>query len=245
MIVVKSADKTNYLTALNRCDVAVGPVPSDGAHAELSEISPFVEYLGKCLERALNVCIKAAKGESIEEEDDFAKQLRIIEKSAKKDIPQDCHSVTLQDKIDVFNKFHGELSKRLIDTINPATVFFNTINILYVMSKDRNSISGNGFFDLRQKEELNMDIPQKEKNILEEAQSIMLSINLKGVKTEYNMKDIKIRLSADVLFDQVFYTFNNVKYKYGTFPNKHQIDEFISEIKESVLEKIQEAQMKN
>ena len=77
MIVVKSADKDNYLTALNRCDVVVGPVPSDGAHAELSQITPFVEYLSKCLERALDISIKAAKGESIEDADDWRKNLKL------------------------------------------------------------------------------------------------------------------------------------------------------------------------
>ena len=76
MIVVKSADKTNYLTALNRCDVAIGPVPSDGAHAELSQITPFVEYMNKCLVRSLEISIKGAKGESIEEADDWRKNLK-------------------------------------------------------------------------------------------------------------------------------------------------------------------------
>ena len=76
MIVVKSKDKSNYLTALNKCDVAVGPVPSDGAHAELSQIKPFVEYMSKCLERALEISIKGAKGESIEEADDWKKNLK-------------------------------------------------------------------------------------------------------------------------------------------------------------------------
>ncbi len=76
MIVVKSADKTNYLTALNRCDVAIGPVPSDGAHAELSRITPFVEYMNKCLVRSLEISIKGAKGESIEEADDWRKNLK-------------------------------------------------------------------------------------------------------------------------------------------------------------------------
>ena len=76
MIVVKSADKTNYLTALNRCDVTVGPVPSDGAHAELSQIMPFVDYMSKCLIRALEISIKGAKGESIEEADDWRKNLK-------------------------------------------------------------------------------------------------------------------------------------------------------------------------
>ena len=76
MIVVKSSDKNNYLTALNKCDVAIGPVPSDGAHAELSQIKPFVEYMSKCLERALTISIKGAKGESIEEADDWKKNLK-------------------------------------------------------------------------------------------------------------------------------------------------------------------------
>jgi Fic family protein len=76
MIVVKSADKTSYLTALNRCDVTIGPVPSDGAHADLSQITPFVEYMSKCLLRSLEISIKGAKGESIEEADDWRKNLK-------------------------------------------------------------------------------------------------------------------------------------------------------------------------
>ena len=77
MIVVKSSDKSNYLTALNRCDVAIGSIPSDGAHAELSQITPFVEYMSKCLERALTICIKGAKGENIEDADDWRKNLKL------------------------------------------------------------------------------------------------------------------------------------------------------------------------
>lgn len=77
MIVVKSADKNNYLTALNRCDAAIGQIPSDGAHAELSQITPFVEYMSNCLERALTISIKAAKGENIEEADDWRKNLKL------------------------------------------------------------------------------------------------------------------------------------------------------------------------
>ena len=77
MIVVKSADKNNYLTALNRCDVAIGPIPSDGAHAELSQITPFIDYMSSCLERALIISIKGAKGERIEDADDWRKNLKL------------------------------------------------------------------------------------------------------------------------------------------------------------------------
>lgn len=77
MIVVKTQDKKNYLSALNRCDVEVGAVPSDGAHAELSKITPFVDYMSKCLERALTICIKGTKGESIDDADDWRKKLKL------------------------------------------------------------------------------------------------------------------------------------------------------------------------
>ena len=77
MIVVKSSDKNNYLTVLNRCDIAIGPIPSDGAHAELSQINPFVEYMSKCLENALTISIRGAKGENIEDADDWRKNLKL------------------------------------------------------------------------------------------------------------------------------------------------------------------------
>ena len=76
MIVVKSDDKNNYLTALHQCDVAVGEAPATGAHAELEQIKPLVAYLTKCAERSLTLSIKAAKGESIAEADDWKKHLK-------------------------------------------------------------------------------------------------------------------------------------------------------------------------
>lgn len=83
MIVVKSKDKNSFLTALNRCDVNVGIVPSDGAHADLEQLSAFVDYMSGCLEIALKVCIKAAKGESIEEDDDVDKELFLLAQTAR------------------------------------------------------------------------------------------------------------------------------------------------------------------
>ena len=165
MIVVRSDDKTNYLTSLHQCDIVVGSIPAIGAVAEIEQITPLVDYLSKCLERALTISIKAAKGDNIEEEDDFAKQLKIIERNSKKEVPQDTHTVTSQDKIDVFNNFHRHLTERLMNALNPAFVFFNTTNLQYFMSKDKDNISGSGFFRLNYKEALNANLPVKEKNV--------------------------------------------------------------------------------
>lgn len=86
MIVVKSADKEKYLNALNLCDSVVGSEPSAGAHASLDQIRPFVTYMESCLEQALQICIKAAKGLSIEEDDDFMKELKLLELQKKQEI---------------------------------------------------------------------------------------------------------------------------------------------------------------
>ncbi len=44
MIVVRSRNKSEYLEALHRTDLEVGPVTSDGAHAKISDIRPFMKY---------------------------------------------------------------------------------------------------------------------------------------------------------------------------------------------------------
>jgi Fic family protein len=49
MLVVKTKNKASYLTALAQADANVGPVPSDGAHADYNAIVPFVEHMKKIL----------------------------------------------------------------------------------------------------------------------------------------------------------------------------------------------------
>ena len=75
MIIIRSDDKDKYLSVLNQCDVEVGLAPTAGASAEINQISPFVEYMKGCLRRALDIRIRAAKGEDIEEDDDWKKNI--------------------------------------------------------------------------------------------------------------------------------------------------------------------------
>ena len=238
MIVVKSADKTNYLTALNLCDLSVGPVPADGAHASIEQVMPFVNYLSDCLERALLISIKAARGENIADEDDFEKQLKIIERNSRKQVPEGSHVVTVQDKIDVFNKFHRPLTDRLISALTPAFAFYNTLTIHYYMSKDRDQINGNGFFELDRKRDLSADMCEKDMVVLKEAQSILFHISLQGVKPIYNLKDTPIFLKASVIFENSYYVFNEKAYKYGEYPTQVQLNEFVNGMKDFVLHQI-------
>ena len=47
MIVVRSREKSKYLEALHQSDLVVGPVPSEGAHADIRDIRPFMKYFNE------------------------------------------------------------------------------------------------------------------------------------------------------------------------------------------------------
>ena len=47
MIVVRSRKKSEYLEALHQTDIEVGPVPADGAHADIKDIKPFLKYFNE------------------------------------------------------------------------------------------------------------------------------------------------------------------------------------------------------
>ena len=238
MIVVGSDDKDNYLDALNRCDVAVGPVPAMGAKATIEQIAPFVQYLSACLEKSLETCIKAGKGEDIEEPDDFSKRLSLFERSVKKSPAKDGHVVTAQDKADVFNLFHRKLAKRVVEELSPVRPFFNVFREGYYMSKNRNSISPRGFFTLESESLLDDNLSLGEKEILKDAQSIYFRLVFEGVKNEYNLRDVTIRIEGDVLFDLQSYSFAGKSYQYGTYPSEREVVSFIKGVKDSALKQL-------
>ena len=65
-VIIKSADKKGYLNALNKADVG--------------DLNAFVEYVANQLIWSLEINLKAAKGESVEEEDDLDKEIEVWKK---------------------------------------------------------------------------------------------------------------------------------------------------------------------
>ena len=63
-LIIKAADKTNYLVALRLADVG--------------EVEALTDYLGRQLESSLNLCLRAAKGESLVEPSDIEKEIAIF-----------------------------------------------------------------------------------------------------------------------------------------------------------------------
>ena len=64
--IIKTGDKENYYRVLQQADAGI--------------LEPFIEYIAQNLARSLEIMIKGAKGESIEEPDDLDKELALLER---------------------------------------------------------------------------------------------------------------------------------------------------------------------
>ncbi|HEX8734926.1 MAG TPA: Fic family protein [Pyrinomonadaceae bacterium] len=69
-VIIKTEDKENYFAVLRLADA--------------DELEPFIEYIAQNLIHSLEVMIKGAKGEDIEEPDDLDKELALLDKKLEK-----------------------------------------------------------------------------------------------------------------------------------------------------------------
>ena len=69
-VIIKSKEKEAYLRALRRADIG--------------DYEAFIAYIAEQLQWSLEVAIKAAKGESIEEPDDFDKEIELLKRKQAK-----------------------------------------------------------------------------------------------------------------------------------------------------------------
>lgn len=75
-VIIRTEDKANYFAALQQADAGI--------------ITPFVEYIAENLVTSLELMIKGAKGESIEDPDDIDKEIALLEQRMK-GIGEDVH----------------------------------------------------------------------------------------------------------------------------------------------------------
>lgn len=210
MLIVRSQDKEQYLSALNKCDFIVGSTPSIGAHAVLLQLSPFVDYMEKCLIHSLQICIKAAKGESIEEDDDFEKRIKILERQQQQSI------ILNMDEFYRLKKYFGELAEIIKGKINNLSNFFHEIETpVYMFSGDAT-----------------LDVPYKGISILCVCYSPNRNFIQEDIKLEY---DIEIIFNEkDYCVSNI-----EKKYKYGVTLSQSDVDLLIKKVRNNLLEQLE------
>lgn len=241
MIVVMSADKDNYLRALSECDGFAGTAPSAGAHAELKDIKPFVVYIENCMERALNICIKAAKGLSIEEDDDFTKELKILERQKRQDLAEKQSKVRFNiDEVwnvleFVFFPIVNEFNKTIDQTAN---VFrFCQIQSLCQISKTKDWIGGLGLGKVF-RGTTNPQILDFVRN----AKSMWYYCELMNPRHPRAVNfEIKKHFYISFFDDHYFVDgILNKNFAYGKYPSEAEIKEVISQFKNDILKELKE-----
>jgi filamentation induced by cAMP protein fic len=91
-VVIKSSDKQNYLHALHLADTG--------------QYEAFIRYIAEQVVSSLEMAIKAAKGESIEEPDDLDKEIALVARQLQ-------HQETYKTPQQVLNVFHWAQQKLL------------------------------------------------------------------------------------------------------------------------------------
>ena len=241
MIVVKSADKENYLNALSTCDGFVGTSPSEGAHADISKIAPFVEYIEKCMERALVTCIKAAKGQSIEEDDDFMKELKVLERQKKQDVAAEQSKAKFSaDEVwnvleFVFFPIAGEFNKSIHQT---ADIFkFCQTQSFCQISKTKDWIGGLGLGKVFRNTNNSQII-----DFVNHAKSMWYNCELMNPRHPRAVNfEIKKQFYISFFDDHYFVDgILNKNFPYGTYPTEEEKGEIVSQFKQSILAELKD-----
>jgi len=233
-IIIQSKDKDNYLRILHQCDVAVGLTASEGASATLDGIRPFVEYMNEQLEHSLILSVKAAKGESIEEEDDFAKQLALLQRKLKYSNTKPEFS---EEQVwNVLEHFYFPFTEKLKRSINATNSFFDTSRSEYNLLKNDNtqiylnkSVRGNASNQIL--------------DYIRNAEAMKFRYQLTSPK-DFRMGDLSINVDLKVTFQKDGYTINclnDKKFEYEQYPTQEELDVVIAEYKADILNKIENA----
>ena len=230
MIVVKTADKENYLTALNRCDIAVGDIPADGAHAAPAVLTPFIDYMADCLERALKLNIRAAKGESIEEEDDLGKELAILDRQIRhktEAMHRDLSRKSPDNVRDVAEFVVLPLVERLKSLLTPFGKWFDEVKAYAIFEP----------WDLMCRVEAEMfdaEPSLRLKRALLESSGIKIHYSL-STPSQESLGTLSFNGALDLRFEDEYYIFADQQYPYSQFPEERTADSVVAEIKEKIL----------
>ena len=241
MIVVKSADKESYLNALSTCDGFVGTSPSDGAHADITKIAPFVRYIEDCMEQALITCIKAAKGQSIEEDDDFMKELKVLERQKKQDIATELSKKKFSPS-EVWNVLEYvffpivESFEKAISSANDVFRFSQSVRGNYLSKTD--IYKGGLHVNFVMRDTSNIQV----KEFVNSARSMWYICELMNPQHPKNVT-LKIEKKFYITFFDDHYFVDgilNKNFAYGSYPTEKEKGQIVSQFKQDILSELKE-----
>lgn len=226
-IIIKSATKRNYLSALNRADTG--------------DLEFFIQYIAEQVIWSLELSIKATKGESIEEPDDLDKEIAILKKELGKANVLE-QTATSENIAQVIEDNIIPLFILIEEKCNELKDFFFDFNksVHYRVSDSR----GGTDFDIGSKESiwstlvedwLYNNIKRNEKKI----EYMDYRYELKGFKKTISAPTFWVR--SDMYFNEFNYSINiNTRQKKDMqFPYNKKLDvEILKDIVKSLIKEL-------
>lgn len=111
-VIIKTADKANYLRALHLADVG--------------DYAPFIQYIGEQLVWSLETTIKATKGESIDEPTDLDKKISLLERELQGVDPNEEIQKEFSKEVlfEIYDSWFTDLMHKAVPVIQKFNRFF-------------------------------------------------------------------------------------------------------------------------
>lgn len=214
-VIIKSADKANYLLALNKADTG--------------DIKAFADYISEQLIWSLQLQIKAANNESLEEPDDLDKEIELLKRNRKQDIIE--IQKNFEILFDLTQLMISPLVEKLSLRINKfKELFMHSYYDIFIDDSYLENLSTKELFKdyFRQKQSMN---------------SVRIDINFRGYKNSgLNVFDVTRNISFN--FETYKYSFvylnKSTQFLYHQYLSEEQQNQMADEIAKSVLEEIKE-----
>ena len=239
-VVIKSSDKQNYLHALHLADIG--------------QYEAFIRYIAEQVVSSLEMAIKAAKGESIEEPDDLDKEIALVAR-------QQQHQETYKTPQQVLNVFHWAQQKLIV----PCEAVLQKFDKLFQEKKrvrkvnDKEIEEEDIFKDLWERlrtpiksiQQMNEEAKLKAQRIYDidpyitEINNITHQYYLYG--SAYVRDSSVVNCSIDISFKNDSYTITievmndyllKKNYPYSTFPDDESISVLPQQLGKKLLEKV-------
>lgn len=214
-VIIKSADKANYLLALNKADTG--------------DIKAFADYISEQLIWSLQLQIKAANNESLDEPDDLDKEIELLKRNRK------------QDGVEV-QKTNEVLVELTIQTISPlvkkVSVIINKFSQLFMQCYSEIYIN-NSYTEGENTKELFYNFFKNNNSL----NIIRIDLNFKGYKNAgINVFDVSkiISFSFETYKFNLVYLNKSTSFLYHQSLTEEQQNQIADEIAKSVLEEIKE-----
>ena len=209
-VVIKSSDKQNYLHALHLADTG--------------QFEAFIRYIAQQVVSSLEMAIKAAKGESIEDPDDLDKEIALLARQLQ-------HQETYKTPQQVLNVFHWVQQK----LIAPCEAVLQKFDKLFQQKKVIERLDDNqiDFSTLRElPKEVNFLIYEyclSQRYYIKNDQPFSTIIEIQFQEQQY---ELHIRIVGREFFKE--------SYRYGSFPIDKNISSLVEQLGKELLAKVKE-----